>query len=207
MPGGHSIGAEEAFPLSVQTRYCGVVKTDDPSTERVDAERGDCIRSLPLSTLLRAARNRAGGDATGCEVLFDVMAADRHLRAHLHRVMEGRGLSEFKFATLVSLFALDPMMPTSADLASYADVSRSAMTEILDQLEERRWIVRHRRDEDRRIIQIEITEQGRQATSEAIKLFIEAADHLTRTFTPQLKQSFRTACAKLTAQATAAPSH
>lgn len=177
-----------------------------PPSPPQGTEAGDLpYDSLPLRTLLRAARHRPGGGTSGCELVLGLLHTDRHIRNHFLRLMAERGLNEYKFATLVSLFALDPMRPTSADLAFHSEVSRSAMTEILDQLEERRWIVRHRHLEDRRIIQIEITELGRQVTSDAMRAFVDAADALTQGLPSTLREATLDTCSKLYGRSNPAP--
>lgn len=194
MPQWYSRCAVEVFPVWLAQRYYQTVTTDAHQLTPIAPASEPYIAILPHRTLVTAARHRHTDEMTGCEVLLSMIIAERHVRAVLHRIMAKHDLSEYRFSTLLSLFALDPMMPTAADLAFHSNVSRSAMTEILDQLEQKRWVLRRRHAEDRRVILIEITEAGRTVTAEVIRVFLDATDALTRDFPSALKRSLFDSC-------------
>jgi DNA-binding MarR family transcriptional regulator len=130
-----------------------------------------------------------------------MISAEELLCTKFRKLLMTLGLSEYKFATLVSLFALDPMMPTSADLAYHAAVSRSAMTEILDQMEASQWIIRHRQKSDRRVVLIEITNTGRQLAEQAVNLTLESCEKIAHGMHQSQRRTVMNACSYLARQA------
>lgn len=156
---------------------------------------------LPQQILLRAAQVRAQGDSSGCALLVSLLSMERDVRNSLNKVLSPLGLSEFKFRTLICLFALDPMQPTSTDLAYHAGVSRSAMTDILDQMEQRGWIRRQRHGEDRRVILVELLEEGRKLAAHAIQITLQAIDHLAAPVSKDQGARVQEVCALIQKQA------
>lgn len=134
--------------------------------------------TLPQQTLMRAAQARGSADSSDCELLINLFMAERGMRNMLEGILEPMGVTEFKFMTLLCLFALEPHHPSSTDLAFHAGVSRSAMTDILDQMEARGWVRRVRHGEDRRVILVEITEEGRNVCLNAVQAFLGVAGKL-----------------------------
>ncbi len=131
-------------------------------------------RSLVIHTLLAVARQRAGLDEPRCRIVLELLSTAESVKAALR---ERLGISEGRFAALVSLFATDPSPISSAEIALHAGISRSAITDVLDRLEADKFIVRHRDTADRRIIYVNITPAGRTEVEAALKRFLEAAGH------------------------------
>ena len=67
---------------------------------------------------------------------------------------------------------------TVSELASLLSVSAPSVSSILDRMEERNLIVRVRDEEDRRVVRVELTSNGRQAFSEVGGLQVERTRRL-----------------------------
>jgi DNA-binding MarR family transcriptional regulator len=141
----------------------------------------DC---LAYRTLLAIARQRQGLDAPRCQVVFEQLDTSAVLQAALHRVLAEYQLSERKFSVLVVLFTLDPDPSTPADLAEHTGVSRSAITEALDQLAAQNCIVRERDDRDRRTIYIRLTPSGHELLDRALMQYLRTAGDIARLLDP-----------------------
>lgn len=125
--------------------------------------------------------------------MLELISAAEAVKATLR---DRLGLSEGRFAALVALFARDPSPITSADLATHAGVSRSAITDVLDRLEADQLILRHRDTVDRRIIYVSITPVGRAEVDAALTRFLRAAGHAAREVSPATFELLHTTLAQ-----------
>lgn len=100
--------------------------------------------------------------------------------------------------TVQQCVVMQELLAASRDisgLASYAGVSASAMTRLVDGLERRGWVIRSRGEDDRRRVDVGLTQQGRreaerlrEMTEDAVAALlsrIPAAKH------PQVVESLR----------------
>ncbi|HEY9247948.1 MAG TPA: MarR family transcriptional regulator [Rariglobus sp.] len=142
----------------------------DPLSEETGAAI-ECL-SQPLRMLVRIARQSRIGDPEACATVLTLLSTSRLLHNHFQRVLAQLDLSEVKLTTLVSLYALDPEPSTPADLAVHSQVSRATMTETLEALRVRNWIVRERGRADRRVILIHLTDEGRALVERAVRPFL-----------------------------------
>ncbi|MET0987685.1 MAG: MarR family transcriptional regulator [Steroidobacteraceae bacterium] len=62
---------------------------------------------------------------------------------------------------------------TASDLCREMRQDTGALTRLLDQLEERGYIVRERSKEDRRVVQLQLTPAGRKQATELVPLAVE----------------------------------
>ncbi|KAF1085165.1 putative HTH-type transcriptional regulator YusO [Sporotomaculum syntrophicum] len=71
----------------------------------------------------------------------------------------------------------------AADIAHILDISPSAATTIIDRLFKNGWIKRERSDQDRRIVWLKLTEQGKKLLSDIearrLQLLMRQFEHLT----------------------------
>jgi len=141
----------------------------------------DC---LATRTLIAIARQRQGLDAPRCAVVFEHLDTNALLQTALRRPLAEYQLSDLKFAVLVVLFTLDPDPSTPADLAQHTGVSRSAITDALDQLTAQKSIVRERDDRDRRTIYIRLTAAGRKVLDRALPPYLRAVGDIARLLDP-----------------------
>jgi len=91
--------------------------------------------------------------------LFTTLSA---LRDSLVRIYSPSGLNEHKFTVLTTLAAQAPAPSLATQLARAAGITRASMTDLLDDLERRRWIARSRDRTDRRIIHVHLTALGQE---------------------------------------------
>lgn len=143
------------------------------------AER-DPHHTLARETLRAIAVERNGVNARACDALFIFVDTARMVRARLASVLSGHGLTEAQFFALLFLRRLWPGATTAAELAYHAGISRSAMTETLDRLEQASFVQRERSPRDRRTLRVRMRSEGRRAIDAAASHLLAEADHLTR---------------------------
>ncbi|HEY9250626.1 MAG TPA: MarR family transcriptional regulator [Rariglobus sp.] len=126
--------------------------------------------------LVRIARQSRLGDPEACASVLAMLSTSRLLHQHFQHVLAQLDLSEVKLTTLVSLYALDPEPSTPADLAIHSQVSRATMTETLETMRLRNWIVRDRAKNDRRVLHIHLTDEGRTLVEHAVIPFLSTVN-------------------------------
>jgi DNA-binding MarR family transcriptional regulator len=92
----------------------------------------------------------------------ELFAAERRLRGR-DRARHG-GLSFAQMRTLFRIGAEDEI--TVGELARQAEVTPATITGMLDGLERDEMVVRRRSDEDRRVVLVTLTDQGRELLNE-----------------------------------------
>jgi DNA-binding MarR family transcriptional regulator len=125
--------------------------------------------------LMQMAREMNFDIKANCEMVLSVMLAGHTIRSEVQRQLVAQGLSEKKIETLLLLKAADPAPLTPASLALHTEVSRSAMTDILDSMERRGWVARQRANDDRRQVFVRLCEAGAESLSRGTNVFIQAA--------------------------------
>lgn len=111
--------------------------------------------------------------------------------------MKPLGMTEARFLSLVTLYTLDPTPSCPANLAYHVDVTRTAMTDTIDHMEELGWVRRARLESDRRVINISLTDKGREIAAGAIKHFLTAAGNISASMKPAQRRILGTACVEL----------
>lgn len=118
---------------------------DIPTLEEIrhqEERLGIVLPAVPLRALLRLMR-----------VSNDVQAA---VEAHLQK----SDLSMARFVLLSQLMRSETHQLTPSKLAEQAGVTRATVTGVLDGLEKRGWVKRHRHPEDRRSVIVKLTDSG-----------------------------------------------
>jgi DNA-binding MarR family transcriptional regulator len=127
------------------------------------------------------ARQSGIGDSDSCRIILSILSASRAVRRALGRELDHelgfQDHSGSRCATLLTLYALDPLPATAADLTYHAEVSRASMTDIIKTLELHRMIKREAAGRDRSR-PIRLTESGRQAAVFAVHRFLQLANNL-----------------------------
>lgn len=95
----------------------------------------------------------------------ELITQTRRLRNALDALYRPAGIDRHKFIVLESLARHDPEPRLPSQLADDAGIKRTTMTIILDQLESRSWVQRHRDPEDRRTVKIILTSEGRRVAN------------------------------------------
>lgn len=171
--------------------------TKPRSASRSDEALREHGLSRPLDMLVRISGQCHLGDPDACATLLGIIQTNRLIHQYLQGVLAGLGLTELKFITLVGLYAIDPEPATPALLADQAQVSRSAMTDTLDAMLAKNWILRAKATGDRRMIHIRLTELGRDIVEHASHPFLSAVDHCARSLTRAEREVARRVCARL----------
>ncbi|OWW20973.1 MarR family winged helix-turn-helix transcriptional regulator [Noviherbaspirillum denitrificans] len=73
---------------------------------------------------------------------------------------------------------------TAAELARSSMTDTGAMTRMLDRLEEKGFVQRSRSSTDRRIVEVSLTDKGRQLADRMREVAVDTLNHLLRDFTP-----------------------
>jgi DNA-binding MarR family transcriptional regulator len=87
-------------------------------------------------------------------------------------------------ASIVFMLAVGPGL-TAADLAREYGIDASAVTRLIDRLEKRGLISRVRSDEDRRVVRLALTDEGRAMADKIPAIFTRVLDKLLGGFTPE----------------------
>lgn len=125
------------------------------------------------------------GTAEEIRALNTFIKLTRALHAFTGRVLSHgaiEGLTESQFAVLEGLLHLGPMCQGS--LSRKLLTSTGNMTLVLDNLEKRNLVRRVRSEQDRRMVQIELTEQGRATIERIFPRHAAALAHEMQVLTP-----------------------
>jgi DNA-binding MarR family transcriptional regulator len=108
----------------------------------------------------------------------------------IERAIEGHGVTFTQW--LVLMYLRDGIAVTPATLCREMRHDSGALTRVIDHLEERGQITRSRSQEDRRVIELELTRNGRETVEMLIPIIVgclnEALDVFTLDEARQLKQ-------------------
>jgi DNA-binding MarR family transcriptional regulator len=153
---------------------------------------------FPLQQLLQVARQSGVAEPVTCATSLTMLVTGRAIHRRLAEMLRSLGLSEARFFTLVTLYMRDPVPSSSADLAYHTEITRSAMTGLLDTMAERGWICRrHRLSTDRRLSRVSLTDKGRKAVAAAIRRFLQFAAEISQDLHPRQHELLDEACALL----------
>lgn len=164
--------------------------------EAVDPLQAGCL-SQPLKMLVRIARQSHLGDPDACATVLGLLFTSRLLHQHFQRALAQLDLSVVRLTTLVSLYALDPEPSTPADLAFHSQVSRATMTATLESMRLRNWIVRDRAQNDRRVLHIHLTDEGRTLVEQAVRPFLSTVNLCAQVLTPHERTTAIRICTHL----------
>ncbi|WP_235551350.1 MarR family winged helix-turn-helix transcriptional regulator [Metallosphaera sedula] len=111
------------------------------------------------------------------EVLVRISRVYRAVKREFNRRLESRGLNYIDFLILMTVKESPKSM---VYLAKEVLMTQAGITAAIDRLEEKGLVKRERDKEDRRIINVQITESGVRATEEAMQVYEEMALELMR---------------------------
>ena len=94
---------------------------------------------------------------------------------------------------------------SAAEISRCAGVDTSTMTRMLDRLEAKGLLVRKRNESDRRVIDIELTEEGRQLVARIPFLLAESLNQHLRGFSAEELETFKAMLRRFTGNACAEP--
>jgi DNA-binding MarR family transcriptional regulator len=114
-----------------------------------------------------------------------------HLSQQVERAMEPNGLTNAQWVPLLKLYL--GQAETVAEVARSCEMDAGAMTRMLDRLEAKGLLRRQRSQEDRRVVKLELTEEGREAAREIPVVLSQVQNALLAGFSQeewQLLKSF-----------------
>jgi DNA-binding MarR family transcriptional regulator len=115
-----------------------------------------------------------------------------HVRcaAEIEPALAGRGLTHVQFGILIALrdrIALGPR-----DLISKLSHDSGALSRVLDQLESKGWVHRHRSAHDRRTVDLSLTDAGQAAVEGALPVIVQTLNGALSRFTrPEVEEFVR----------------
>ncbi|MFI8646493.1 MarR family winged helix-turn-helix transcriptional regulator [Pseudomonas iridis] len=99
---------------------------------------------------------------------------DTHMEPH------GITAAQFKVLIIMAQFGVD----TPAELCRHLSLDSGSMTRMLDRLEQKDFLARHRSEGDRRQVQLKLTEQGQQLADRLPHIGADAMNELAGAVTP-----------------------
>jgi DNA-binding MarR family transcriptional regulator len=120
------------------------------------------------------------------------------LTDHLEPVLERHGFSHAQYVTL--MLVRDEIAVTPGDICRLYRHDSGAVTRIIDQLAERGFVKRLRRDRDRRKVELQLTAAGRTAIDRLLPSVVEARNLALADFSVTEMQELTRLLRKLTAR-------
>lgn len=110
------------------------------------------------------------------DLQIKLFRAANSLRNVLSRFWDDHDLTESQFATLEALYHLGPL--NHKQIAEKMLTREANITHVVDNLERDGLVERERSEEDRRVVEVHLTEEGRDLIGSVFPKFV---DHLTET--------------------------
>lgn len=98
-------------------------------------------------------------DVLALGAFVKLMRASSSVSTRVHRPLLREGLSESQFGAMEALLHLGPLC--QRDLAAKILKTGGNITMVVDNLQKQGWVVRHRDQQDRRIVTVHLTDAGR----------------------------------------------
>ncbi|MDX2188095.1 MAG: MarR family transcriptional regulator [Opitutaceae bacterium] len=179
------------------------------------------LRNLPRDDcLLEVANRRPGMDPSACGALLRLLRTGDEAFRVMDENFAAHGLSEGRFTVLMLLArraALDPTGrgATPAELAEMSGVTRATMTGLIDTLERDGFAQRKPDPQDRRMMNVAITETGRQLMERMLPehfrrisvLMADLSDEERKNFQALLSKILQRAAQFTSSSENEAPSH
>ena len=124
-----------------------------------------------------------------------LMRATDSLTARIHKHLADAGLTVSQFGVLEMLFHLGPL--PQRDIAKKLLKSGGNITMVIDNLEKRRLAERRRGTEDRRMITVHLTEEGRGLVAEIFPRHLKTIVSEMKNLTPAEQEELDRICRKL----------
>jgi DNA-binding MarR family transcriptional regulator len=102
-------------------------------------------------------------------------------RNALEAALEKNGLTYMQWVAL--MYMRDGLALNPRDLCADFRIDSGALTRLIDQLEERGWVERQRSREDRRTVELRLTDAGQRAVEAQLPLVVDCLNCALRNFT------------------------
>jgi DNA-binding MarR family transcriptional regulator len=159
------------------------------------------LKDVPrFECLLEYARHNPDLDPSALVAYLHLLRASDIVFAAADRNFTGFGLSHGRFGVLILLFRkeqargkcpeADNLGRTPADLAAAAGVSRATMTGLIDTLERDGLVTRQPDEQDRRMMVVKLTDQGRERLSRLLPIHFQTVAELIAPLNEAERQTF-----------------
>lgn len=129
------------------------------------------------------------------DAFIKLMRASDSIDADLSRHLREIGLTQGQLAILEALLHLGPM--SQQQLAAKILRSGSNVTTVVDNLEKQELVRRTRRSDDRRVVEVSLTEKGRRHIEERFPLHARRITELLAALEPGEQAELAALCKKL----------
>ncbi|MGE8367296.1 MarR family winged helix-turn-helix transcriptional regulator [Cupriavidus sp.] len=170
-------------------------KTEPTPPSEADQAIAPHLKLLAATVERGTSRKKAGAGLMLLWLSDDVMGV-------VNAGMREHGITENKLHVLIlfslaerGLLDIGPLTPSA--IADYVGVTRSSATGLLDWLETRELLAREHRKDDRRSLELVLTENGRTLLDQALPSFWRACAHLTRELSDEDCQALQTILGKV----------
>ena len=117
------------------------------------------------------------------DVLIKLMRASRSVAERTSQPVVAAGLSAMHFGVLETLFHLGPLKVS--ELADKHLKSHNNFTVVIDNMEKQGLVRRERSPEDRRVVMVHLTEEGRERIEQVFPEFVRALTADLRVLSPE----------------------
>lgn len=129
---------------------------------------------------------------------YQIKKAQAALQRTVDSKMAALDLTGMQWAPLLFI-SLGQTNNTAADLSRCMGVETSSMTRMLDRLEGKGLLIRKRSADDRRVIFIELTEEGQRQVAQVPFLIADSLNHHLRGFSNQEVETLKSMLKRITA--------
>jgi DNA-binding MarR family transcriptional regulator len=153
---------------------------------------GEQIVPPTPAEVLELAQKRVRGivpdaDLSALAVFFTLIRASERVTYELETVQRPMGWTWPGFRVLFWIWLLGPLEPRA--IASLASASRASVSSALNTLERNGFVVRARSSGDRRLVTVELTEQGAERITAAFVATNRREHELASVFSPEERRT------------------
>ncbi len=128
-------------------------------------------------------------------VFTQLIWASENIRARLFGLLNKYGLTGSQFGVLDALYHLGPR--SQRDLGHHILKSSGNITMVIDNLEKNGFVRRERNEEDRRFINVHITEKGKKLFKKIMPLHVKSVEEEMRSLSSHELEELGRLCVKL----------
>jgi len=153
----------------------------------------DRNRSTHAIATAERAHLRATGSGLGDITIYVMMrACNAMMNERLNRLLEPHALNMGAYITMMSLYSRPENLANPSELCNSTGETRGNMTRICDEIVERGWMRRVPNPEDRRRVDLSLTDEGMDLLKTvSAQLHRNAADFYKKTFTKAEKATLQ----------------
>ena len=142
-------------------------------------------RSAQHIAAAERAHHRADGGSLGDVALYILMrSCNVMMTERLARLLEPRNLTPLGYMTMMALYSRPENLANPSELSDATGETRGNMTRICDELVDKGWMKRVPNAEDRRRVDISLTDSGTALLAQLVPQLRQGADEFyKRTFT------------------------